>query len=218
LRPDGLKIAADAVGVSTVAVVFVKDDYGRAVDGPAVIDIGANIGAFTLLAARTAGTRVFAYEPVSSTFAQLQRNIERNGLGDRVTAYRLGVTGAAEERRIALSPHGSPFNSLYGATADGDAAETVRTTTLADVFADNDLDFCDTLKLDCEGAEFEILYAAPADVLSRIGMILLEYHEQDRPGHRWADLSAHLRRHGFRVEREGPRIANTGTVSLRRMA
>lgn len=211
---DGTRIAADPVGVSTIAVVFVKEDYGASVEGPTVVDIGANIGAFSLLAARTPGTRVYAYEPVAETFAQLRANVERNQLSDRVHVDSLAVAGERGERRIAISPHGSPFATLYG--GEDANSQPVRAVTLEDVFSDNAIERCDTLKLDCEGAEFEILYAAPADVLARIGTIRLEYHEQDRPRHTWTELAAHLREHGFEIVQEGPRIANTGTVTLRR--
>src|SRR5688572_25562845 len=53
---------------------------------------------------------------------------------------------------------------------------TVWTTTLADIFRDHGIDRCDLLKLDCEGAEYRILYSAPRDVLDRIDHIILEYH------------------------------------------
>ena len=74
-----------------------------------------------------------------------------NGLGGRVSAFNLGVTGCREERTIAIAADGSPFSTLYGP-----AAETVQCVGLDDVFADNAIASCDLLKLDCEGAELEM--------------------------------------------------------------
>jgi FkbM family methyltransferase len=59
--------------------------------GDVVIDIGANVGMFTVLAAKTRGSRVIAFEPESQNYALLNRNIFGNGLGDRVTAYCLAI-------------------------------------------------------------------------------------------------------------------------------
>ena len=52
-----------------------------------LVDIGANVGMYTVWAARTRGTRVYAFEPESQNFAVLYRNIVLNKLGERVTAY-----------------------------------------------------------------------------------------------------------------------------------
>jgi FkbM family methyltransferase len=196
LRPDGLRIrTAAGVDASTVAVVFIKEDYGTDLPGGVIVDIGANIGAFSLLAARNPTATVYAYEPVRTTFELLEQNIALNGIGDRVHPFNLGVTARREERGIAIDPNGSPFNSLYGP-----AAETVRCVGLDDILADNAIETCDLLKLDCEGAEFEILYGASAATLSRIQRICLEYHEQPAEGFRANDLVGYLGAHGFRLQ------------------
>jgi len=61
----------------TVFVVFVKKDYGDVLKNNIVVDIGANIGAFSLLAAKMGAKKVFAYEPNQVAFEVLQNNIKR---------------------------------------------------------------------------------------------------------------------------------------------
>ncbi len=52
-----------------------------------MVDVGANVGMYTIWAAKTAGVRVFAFEPESQNYALLNRNIVLNGLSKRVVAY-----------------------------------------------------------------------------------------------------------------------------------
>ncbi|MGE5616783.1 MAG: FkbM family methyltransferase, partial [Bacillota bacterium] len=53
---------------------------------------GANVGMYTVWAAKTRGARVFAFEPEAQNYALLNRNIMLNGLMDRVTAYCMGLS------------------------------------------------------------------------------------------------------------------------------
>ncbi len=74
----------------------------------------------------------------------------------------------------------------------------VRVTTLADLFRSFEIQECAWLKLDCEGAEYEILLEAPRSVLARIKRISAEYH----PGighHGPEELADFLRTQGFRT-------------------
>jgi len=57
-----------------------------------LVDIGANVGMYTIWAARTRGIRVFAFEPESQNYALLNRNIQQNGLAERVRAYAAGLS------------------------------------------------------------------------------------------------------------------------------
>jgi FkbM family methyltransferase len=214
-RGDTRIVARSGVDVSTIAVIFIKEDYGATIGGGTVVDIGANIGVFSLFAASEPGTRVFAYEPVRATYGQLRENVELNGLQGLVKTFNLGVTGASERREIHVSPHGSPFSSLYG--AGGDQTEEISCVGLDRVFADNGIERCDLLKLDCEGAEFEILFGAPDDVLTRVGRICVEYHEQaEQPRFRRDALIDHLAARGFRVTHEARDRPHSGTLWLAR--
>jgi len=54
--------------------------------------------------------------------------------------------------------------------------QTVACTTLTEILRVNALPAVDLLKMDCEGAEYEILYSTPPHVLSRIKELRIEYH------------------------------------------
>ncbi len=63
--------------------------------GDILVDCGANVGMYTIWAAATRGATVYAFEPESQNYALLNRNIQNNGLQDRVKAYCMGLSDKA---------------------------------------------------------------------------------------------------------------------------
>ncbi len=187
--------------LGTVDDIFVRGEYQTSRysigEGAVVLDIGANIGAFSLFAAHR-GARVCAYEPTPGTYARLRENIRLNNLEERVTALQRAVAGSAGRRELFLHPAISGANTIAPYREHLDFVEPgkgvlVETVTLDDVFKANAIERCDFLKLDCEGAEFEILRAASQDALACIRHIAMEYHRA--PG----ELTRILRAAGFEV-------------------
>ena len=60
-----------------------------------LVDIGANVGMYTIWAAATRGVRVYAFEPESQNFALLNRNVYTNNLRDKVTTYCVALSDTA---------------------------------------------------------------------------------------------------------------------------
>lgn len=71
--------------------------------GEVLVDVGANVGMYTIWAAKTRGTRVFAFEPEAQNYALLNRNIVLNNLGGQVTAYCLALSDQAGYSELHLS-------------------------------------------------------------------------------------------------------------------
>ena len=140
--------------------------------GSVVIDIGAHIGCFTVWAA-TQGARVFAYEPFPPNFTALQRNLTRNRLND-VYLSNLAVAGNQQTRELFI-PKNKMDSGRYS-LHPGRGFETidVESVTLDEVLSANRLDHVDLLKIDCQGAEYEILYEANPQTLARISSIVVE--------------------------------------------
>ena len=188
-----------------------------------VIDVGGNIGAFAVLAGRRATEgRVISVEPVESNFELLCKNLRRNRL-DHVLPLKAAIVGRAiEEVNVFLSPAGSGSHSTLAELA-GTACQTeqVPAFRLEDLFQRYNLERCDFLKLDCEGAEFEILDELPPHLAERICRIALEYHVMpSQKKHEQADrLIECLEKHGFHVESYTDVIAtNYGMILARRTA
>jgi FkbM family methyltransferase len=183
----------EAIDAATIGVVFLRREYGTIGRDWTVIDVGANIGAFTLCAA-AAGGRVYAYEPMLENYELLLRNLNRNPCLGRMQPFPLGVAGRRERRDLFVAAN-DVGHSLLASNAGAAHKVSIDCVTLADIFTDNSISCCDLLKLDCEGAELEILKAAPAKTLGQIRRIRLEWH----PGYDLEELIRLLADHGFLV-------------------
>jgi FkbM family methyltransferase len=173
-----------------------------------IVDIGAHIGAFTVYAARRAAQgRVFSFEPDEANRRQLEANIGINGVRN-VRVSPQAVAGAPGRRPLYATRFNSAENSFYWGTSSFRSVDCV---TLEGAFAAAGIDRCDFLKMDCEGAEYEILRAAPLPLLRRISRLSLESHAGSYfgipdPSATPEALAELLRRAGFavRLRRENP--------------
>ena len=208
---NGLKIMLSdhPHDVITAFVVFAKKDYGHIARGSTVVDVGANVGILSLYAVSRGAARVYAYEPNAQSFAHLQRNIQQNRLDSVILPHRVAVTGRGGD--VVKFPVES---SAYGAILPDDTTagfELVPTTSLEHIMRDNHLDRVHLLKLDCEGAEYEIVGQTPGEVWDRVDAVRLEYH-RGRP----EDIIAALGRRGLAVELHRPDPNGRGMLWFRR--
>jgi FkbM family methyltransferase len=160
----------------TCWMVFIRHDYAVETNCQTIVDAGANIGAFTLFAARSAPqARIIALEPFPSTFERLRSHVEQSPYRDRITCRDWALCGSDGVRRMDDSPMASQFRGLLigDARRPGVAVEAV---SLASLLERERLDRVDLLKLDVEGSEYEIMELAPPAILQRVGSIALEYH------------------------------------------
>ena len=216
---NGLDIesAAGALLVPLYKEIVYKDDYRLRTDplpaGAVVVDIGANIGMFSLhVAADLGAARVYAFEPFPESFALLRRNAEHNHL-DAIVPIPLAIAGEAGTRELHMQGrHG--VHSLFGTSGEAVRIECI---TLAEAFARYDITRCDFLKLDCEGAEYEILLKAPSDVYARIQRLALEYHDWITDHHH-DELVRRLTAEGFTVTTRDHLPSRTGYVFAKRTA
>lgn len=180
--------------------IFANGCYRRPLRLPprgTIVDVGANIGAFTIdCALRYRDVRIEAYEPNPVPFRVLERNVIANGLAARVRVYNEAVGASAGTLRLWQS-HGNITATAYP-SADGMTGSpmAVPMIDLATVIARaGDVG---VLKIDAEGAEADILEGGRA-VLRRVEQIVAEYHEALNPGVLWR-VEAVLREQGFVTE------------------
>jgi FkbM family methyltransferase len=115
------------------------------------VDVGANIGLFTVLAALQAGSgRIVSYEPVPALIELLRDNIQLNWVQDRVTVRPVAVADRAGRRSFAYDPR---MQLLGGLTPTGE--HVVEVVTLDDDL--KDIERVNLVKIDAEGAEAEVL-------------------------------------------------------------
>jgi FkbM family methyltransferase len=124
--------------------------------GTTVMDVGAYVGHFTLLAARAAGPsgRVHAFEPDPRDYPWLVRNVEVNGFTDRVNTEAVAVTGGTGTALLHLARQDTSQSSIVFAR---DAVDSVRVATVAlDEHLPSEREVS-VVKIDVEGAEIEAL-------------------------------------------------------------
>lgn len=196
--------------IITVFVIFVRKDYGDIHPHGSVIDIGANIGVFSLYAAHCGkAERVFAYEPNSESFGYLLKNVRANRLESIIFPYRLAVTDTPEAT-VRFPKQSSMYNAIIEDSDNGDF-EVVGTTSMEVMLSE--IAQVDLLKLDCEGAEYDILMKSNRAVFDKISAIRLEYHYG-----REDEISAFLGRFGFNRCRYSPDSERTGNLWYEKQA
>lgn len=127
--------------------------------GMTVVDVGAHVGFYTLLAARLAGPtgRVYAFEPNPEVFGLLLRNIKENGYEGIVRAVPKAASNSRRTVRLYLSETESGETSFYPddqVTQDNIEVETV---VLDEFFSKEGWPKVHVVKVDVEGAEVEVL-------------------------------------------------------------
>lgn len=191
--------------------------------GDTFIDIGANLGWFTLLGAALVGEagRVIAFEPCTSLIDHLRRNVALNGF-EQVTIEPVAV--AAEEGEAVLNIVASSnlgMNTL-AAAPDAEASETV-TTIPYDVYAArHEVGPVRLVKIDAEGAEHWILQGMAQSLAERrIGALLVEVDDERlrSVGSGTAELLDRLRGLGYTVRWiKGMRLIEPDVDALPRYA
>jgi len=189
--------------------------------GDVVVDIGAHIGTFSVLAGQKAGIKgeVYAYEPVPNTFDILKRNIHINSLQNIVYPYKLGISPKKERKEFYIFKkdgkplfHSSSFyreqSGVIGATVSEKIE--VECITLEDIFELNGLDRIDVLKMDCEGEEYNLLFGTSNKYLKRIDEMCIEYHDYLPTKYNHQDLINYLSELKYDVLREIPKNSEEG--------
>jgi len=158
--------------------------------GSVFVDVGANVGYYTLLASKLVGAqgRVYAVEAVPSTASILKANVKLNECRN-VRVYN--VAAWSSKGQIVLSVPWSMYGFASVAKGSGETL-MVNATTLDDILKEEG--FVDLIKIDVEGAEYEVLVGAK-EVLSRVGCLVVELSRNVR------EVLKLLTRYGFRVRK-----------------
>ncbi len=157
-----------------------------------LVDIGANVGMYTIWAAKTRGVRVFAFEPEAQNYALLNRNIVLNGLGEQVKAYCLGLSDQAGYSELHLSDLsiGGSCHSL-GERVDFKHepmhpvfSQGCISARLDDLVTAGVVPVPDHIKIDVDGIEHKIIAGARGVLADRKVRSLLVETNQNLADHR----------------------------------
>lgn len=205
LRFDGLRIEVRRGSWDESAALRVvgEQDYlrpGHEIRSTdTVVDIGANIGCFAVVAGHAARRgRVFAFEPDRENYELTVRNAALNGLTN-VVVERVAVSGTPGTLRLFKGAEVSLHTTLAARLDAPAEGEEVPAITLQQIFDRHGIMRCDFLKMNCEGAEYEILYRTPPEYLRRVQRIALEYHATEDKARVSRELAAFLVANGIEI-------------------
>ena len=168
-----------------------------------IIDIGANAGYFTLFAASLyPRAKIFSFEPVPVNYAQLKRNRNLNSTRE-INCFPQAVAGLAGVINLTFDPSDSFTTSatMFASEKVAEKSLAVPCVTLEQLMDENGLEKCDLLKMDCEGAEYDILYNCSPEYLQRIDQIAMEVHRGNNENQNIDALESFLGQQGFSTRR-----------------
>lgn len=184
------------IDLMTLKEVFLDNDYKTRIKNPGiVVDIGANIGAFAIYSSLLGAGKIYCFEPVASTFQLLMTNLAINGINN-VKSYKLGVAAKVGYSKIYVSK-ASGLSSLYKRGVQV-SEEKIKLVTLGRIFSENNIKECDLLKMDCEGAEYDVLKSTPSSIFGLIKNIIIEFHE-GYTGRKKEEVIETLKQNGYRI-------------------
>lgn len=138
-----------------------------------IIDIGGHIGLFALYCSQFCKNgKIFSFEPIKENYDLLIDNIEQNNIIN-VKPFNVAVSDKVGRVPIYLSDDDHAAHSFYKV---GKKSIEIETTTLENIIQSEDIKKCNLLKLDCEGAEYEIIDSLTNSTIRKIERISLEYH------------------------------------------
>jgi len=139
--------------------------------GRLILDVGAGVGDWAVFAAsKFPGAKIVAIEPNPDQYRLLQLNIKLNQVKN-IIAYNLAV-GTKKNYYLSV-----PSSSVHASTMKIDKPGKRMTVAgrRLDSFIAGPVDL---VKIDCEGAEIDILKSISAEKMKLIGRFLIEYHNQ----------------------------------------
>jgi FkbM family methyltransferase len=169
---------------------------------PTIVDIGANVGyAATFFLSQFPTAEVISFEPLASNFELLTKNKLLNNnsnwlLSPMAVAKEMGEVSIFYQKSKPLTPIAS-----FWKTFERDNTDSIRVSTISlnDIFDKFKIQNIDLLKIDCEGAEYEILYNTTQETLQKILCIAMETHKGEQHDENQESLINFLKKSGFEV-------------------
>jgi FkbM family methyltransferase len=187
------------------------------------VDVGANVGSYTILACKVVGARGIAFEPIPTTFDRLVENIRLNRLENRVACLNQGV--GAHPGTVRFSSDSDTTNHALSAGEKSDKAIDVTVTTLDHALQNEQPSL---LKIDVEGYEPFVLQGA-GNTLAKpsLAAVIMELNGSGtRYGRDESEILELMFGYGFRtysycplrrklVDLEGKNLASGNTLFVR---
>ena len=195
-----MKIRVNSTDLMALTNVWMIKEYNienfNITENDKIIDVGAHIGLFSLLASQFCKSgKIFSFEPTRENFDLLVANLELNQIKN-VFPFNLAVS--KNPTKVDLFLHDD--QSAHSVVSKSTKTIRVQSTSLQSIFDKNNIESCKLLKLDCEGAEYEIIDSLPSEYFQRIENMVIEYHLADSRPELVKNLINKIQNMGFKIE------------------
>ena len=197
-----IKLRSNSTDLDTFSLIWLLKEYNKhgfkIQKNDVIIDIGAHIGIFSLYASQncTVG-KIFCYEPSIENYELLEHNISENKINN-IFPNNSAVSNTTGTVKFYINTDNTA-NSMYDSTSE---SIQVKSQTLQNIFDSNNLNVCDYLKLDCEGAEYDIIESLPNEYFKKIKQIYIEYHFGDSKSDMLENMIKKLKLMSFSIIQE----------------
>ncbi len=167
---------------------------------PTIIDIGANVGFFSLAAFfKFPNAIVYAFEPHPWCYNQLQQYQKKhNSLGWRT--YQQAVSNENTTLHLTTSTvDGFATMTSVNESATNVSSFSAKAIKLDEFLEANNIENIDLIKLDCEGSEYPIIYSWPAALFQKINHLCIETHLATEENHNTKALNSYLKQAGYQT-------------------
>lgn len=210
-----LKLRTKSTDIQAFTNVWILQEYdhGEVIvkNDDTIIDVGAHIGLFcTYVSQFCKEGKILCYEPVEENYKLLKENVEQNNLKN-IFCYNIAVSNENKKLKIFLDYNDSAAHSIYGSGLHFIEIDAI---SLKEIIDSNNISRCDFLKLDCEGAEYEIIEALPDEYFKKIEKISLEYHNSVSEPNRIKNLKKRLNSLNYKLV-DNPSINGMGILLAR---
>lgn len=185
-----------------------------------VLDIGAHVGSFAVtVAQRYPSATISCYEPSPDSAVYLRANVTANNLAPRVQIHEAAVASKPGSVHLysaeAASCEASTIDPGLGPDGRAPTFAVCRAVDLETALGS--LGAVDLVKMDCEGAEYDIVLNSDVSCWEHVSCVLLEYHPV--AGHSWVELADRFTELGFAVSwlDADPRRSGLGMAMLVRV-
>jgi FkbM family methyltransferase len=161
---------------------WIKKYYKK---GDIIYDIGANIGAVSLVSALhlKKDCKIYSFEPLPSTFSMLFKNIMINSCDKVIVPLNIALSNKVEITQFNLSSieSGTSGHSVGNSTSGEGKSLTVLTQTLDNLIDCYHIEQADHIKIDVDGIDYEVLLGGEKNILNKstLKTILIEKNDKE---------------------------------------
>lgn len=184
LLRNGTKIQVRAGSTDSAEVIIINSDveyprkYFPKTDAPLILDIGANIGAFSIYISRYLSSRsptIHAIEPSSHNYQYLINNIELNGMKN-IIPHQLAISSISRLAQLDISSDYDAYSLLHTPPSPNIKTEQVNVQTLEVFCSKNNINHIDLLKIDIEGGEYQLFRQSHEFIQKNVSQIFIELY------------------------------------------